>query len=304
MQLQNTLRNEIRLMGIEPYGGNLVMITIKPAEEDVGILFQTPNGDIQAKLNYASESRSSILLDNGRTQVINVEHILATLYAYGIDNALIELKRMKSKSFELLEGFGLATKVEVVPVFGQRERTLCDRIEEVGLEQQTRERSLLGIAQPAFKNKLYFSPIARGLVITATTNYKIPGKQEFTAEITPQTYKDRLSKSRPYAKHVPVWMSTKLASAIASLANPSFGIGHGYENTNVFLPVRTANEWYQQEIYPAEIARHTIVDRLGALALLDGRLEGVRVIARFSGHANDLIILREMTSDKMFIPQY
>ena len=54
MPLQNTIHDSIELVGREYYGGNLVSMVLKPAEEDTGVVFQTPNGKIEAKLGYAS----------------------------------------------------------------------------------------------------------------------------------------------------------------------------------------------------------------------------------------------------------
>ena len=143
MSLQNTIRGTMHLRGIECYGGNFVEVILKPADEDTGVIFQTVNGDIKAKIDYSSPYRISVLLNNGRTQVIHVEHILATLYAYGIDNVLIQLKRIPSKSFRLLGQLGLAAETEVVPILGEREKTLCERIDEIGLERQLTERIIL-----------------------------------------------------------------------------------------------------------------------------------------------------------------
>ncbi|MBI2558858.1 UDP-3-O-acyl-N-acetylglucosamine deacetylase [Candidatus Woesearchaeota archaeon] len=296
MSLQNTIKTSVHLTGIEYYGGNYVETVIKPAEENTGIIFRTKNGNIKAKLDYAAQSRSSILLNNGRVQILNVEHILATLYAYGIDNALIEIKRTPSKSFRLLSELGLTTGIEVVPTFEDREKTLCDKLDGAGIEQQRTERKELRINKPVYTEKLSFEPINSGLILVATTNYPIPGEQTVAIQITPQSYRDELSRSRPYAKHAPVWLPKRLVSAIAAVMFPSFGIGHGFDSSKVFLPVKNKEEWYKTQRYPDgdEIARHTMVDRLGALALLNGRLEGVRVLARYSGHENDLRVLREL----------
>lgn len=296
MSLQNTLRSPIRLTGIEPYGGNAVNVTISPAEENAGIVFQTPRGDVKANLYYASASRNSILLDNGRVKVINVEHILATLYAYGIDNALIRLERLPSRSFKFLSMLGVASDVAVVPNNGAREKNLCDMIDDAGLEQQKAERTTLGVKNSFGNGMLWFEPAGTGLAVAVTTNYPIPGEQSFELQINAVSYRDELARSRPYAKGIPAWMPLIMADAIASFWYPTFGIDHGHNASNVFLPVRTKKEWHAQETSPAEIARHTIVDRLGALALLDGRLDGVKVTARYSGHVNDLMVLKENIS--------
>lgn len=294
MQPQNTIKNAIYLKGIDCFGGNIVETILKPAEEDTGIVFQTQKGDIQAKLEYASPYKASISLNNGQVKLVNVEHMLATLYAYGIDNALVEVKRIPSKSFEFLKKIHLATDFEVLPIFPEREKTLCDKLDEVGIEKQKKDGKMFKLDDSVISYNLSFHPMKQGLIIEATTDYPVPGEQSLELGINPQTYRDELSRSRPYAKHVKTWIPLQMANILASLLNPSFGIGHGFDDSNVFLPVKTRKEWYEKQPYPRgdEITRHTIVDRLGAIALLDGRFEGVRIATKYSGHENDLNFLK------------
>ena len=296
MSLQNTIRKEFTLVGIERLGGNLVELNFKPAMDDTGIIFQTQWGDIKARLEYALPSTNSILLRNESVSVLNVEHVLATLFAYEIDNVVIGVNRKPSRSFRLLKELGLATKVEVIPYFEECEKTLCDKLDEVGIKQQEKVRKVLKLDKPLYTDRLSFEPIEEGLVIVAITDYSIPGTQILELRVNPILYRDEVSRSRPYAKQVPVWMPQKLASIIASFVYPTYGIGHGFANSTLLMPVRTRDEWYRSQLYPKgdEITRHTILDRLGALALLDGKLEGVRVIAQYSGHANDIRVLKEM----------
>ena len=293
MQLQRTIKKDICYDGIDFYGGNKVNVYLRPSEADTGIVFRTGNGHVGANISYASASQCSILLKNGSAAAIHVEHILATLFAYGIDNAFIDLVRVPSRSFSFLNRVGLATNIEVAPVSDDREVTLCEKIEEIGVEIQSRERRLLTLDAPVYTEKLSFEPInGDGLVIKATTDYPIPGEESLEVLITPETYKSQLARSRMYAKHLKFGVHSRIASAVASLVYPSFGIGHGFTPSTVFLPARTLEEWREQENVPSEIAAHTIVDRLGALALLDGRLDGVKVTTRFSGHKNDLYVIR------------
>lgn len=294
MTLQQTLVKRVNYIGREFYGGNDVEVGIEPADENEGILFDTKRGVVKSRLENAEQSRSSILLKNGSARVIHVEHLLATLFAYGIDNAIVRLRRIPTRSFRFLERFGIATDIEVVPVSQDRELTLCNLIDSCGLQEQLGERRMLNIDGPICTEKLQFEPIDEGLVIKATTNYSAIGEQHAQFEITPKNYKDGLSQSRAYAKHIPAGAPFWLASLGAALAYPSFGIGHGFTHSTVFLPVGTEGEWRAQEIYPAEIARHSIVDRLGAIALMDGRLDRVKVTVKYSGHANDIRVLRNI----------
>lgn len=297
MSLQQTVRREIEYTGIEFFGGNEVTVRIKPAEEDRGILFQTRYGDVPATLDCAMPSRCAILLSNGRGGVLHVEHFLATLWAYGVDNALVNLQRKPTRNFSLLERFHFATDIDVVPVASDRELTLCRKLEEAGLEAQQKERGLVTLKEIIYTDnggrELLFEPTAKeGLHISALTNYAPVGEQQFGCAITPENYRDELARSRMCAKYLPFWVPRFIGHIGASLAYPHFGIGHGFSQETCFFPPKNSSEWYAQEIFPAELARHSIVDRLGALALLPGRLDHVAVATKYSGHANDLAVLK------------
>ena len=301
MSLQQTIGQQIQVTGVEPFGGNLVDVILKPADTDTGIVFETPVGNIEAKLEYASQYKSAVLLQEKGVKVLHVEHILATLYAYGIDNVRVELKRNLTRSFRVLQKVGLATDVHVVPTFEKREKTLCELLDAAGIQQQSKARKEYVLNGKRVTPRLVFEPLpemdSHELVMQATTNYPIPGEQTFRFAITPESYRDELSQSRPYAKHVPTWLPISAASLLASIANPFYGLGHGFTPETIFFPVRTKEEWDAKQLYASEdeFARHTIVDRLGALALLagslGGRISGLEVAAKYSGHKNDIRVL-------------
>ena len=90
---QSTIKNKFELVGYEPYGGNIVKVGFYPADSDTGIVFSTKKGSIVASLDHASQYKSSVLLRDGDLGVLHVEHLLATLYAYGVDNLRVNVER-------------------------------------------------------------------------------------------------------------------------------------------------------------------------------------------------------------------
>ena len=302
MSLQKTIRKKFDLKGKCFYSGNQVKAIFYPAQEDAGIIFNTVNGDARHTLRNAVPCRRSVLLNSGDVNMINVEHVTATLkYGYGIDNVYIIVRRMiPDKISRYIPYLTCLTSTEVFPNTGDEELTLCKKLDEVGTEEQDKERIILKLKEPFVTDRLSFLPIDSGLFMQATTDYFPIGEQTFEIEITTENYKNELAGARRYAEHVkylnflPNFLRDKLASSLTMFANPGYGLGHGFNTDNVFLPVRTEEEWRAQEQYHAEIARHTIVDRLGAIALLDGRLDGVRCVMKFSNHINDLKVLKEL----------
>ena len=93
--LQKTLKEEIAISGIGLHTGEKVNMTLKPAPEDHGYVFQRidlPEKPlVKADLdNVVSTKRGTTLEKNGAA-VNTTEHVLAALYGLEVDNALIEL---------------------------------------------------------------------------------------------------------------------------------------------------------------------------------------------------------------------
>ncbi|MBW2987482.1 UDP-3-O-acyl-N-acetylglucosamine deacetylase [Candidatus Woesearchaeota archaeon] len=302
MSLQKTIGKTFELEGLCFYSGNPINALFHPASEDTGILFNTVRGNVKHSLQNAVPCRRSILLKDGPAKIINVEHVTSTLkYGYGIDNVYIIVRRMPpKKKSQYIPYFTHFTDTEVFPNTGDEELTLCRKLDEVGVVEQGKENIMLTLRQPFITDKLSFLPIDHGIFMHATTDYFPIGEQTFEIEMTPENYKKELAGARRYAEHVkylnflPVAIRDRFASFLTAFANPSYGLGHGFSVDNVFLPVSTEEQWKAQEKYDAEIARHTIVDRLGALALIDGRLDGIRCVMKFSNHINDIAVLNEM----------
>ncbi|MBW3011233.1 UDP-3-O-acyl-N-acetylglucosamine deacetylase [Candidatus Woesearchaeota archaeon] len=257
-------------------------------------------------------------------EIINVEHVLATLYAYGVDNVDIQVKKVHSKNngtysdniayytWKAAKNMGYDIP-EVFPNRPQEEYTLSCKLREESKApvEQEAERKIIRITEAFETEKLSFYPMCpdnlrvdpyskTDLVMCATTVYDPVGEQKFECAVNPEVYHKHLSEARRYAHHIiflmkymPEKVAYSVASFLANFAYPSFGIGHGFHTENVFLPRRTADSWFAQEKFPAEVARHTIVDRLGAIALLGARLQGIRCIMKFSNHENDVNVLKE-----------
>lgn len=311
---QHTIGEELSFEGIDPFSGMTNRVELYPALPNTGIVFETPEGYVRACLDNAYAKHSSIVLHgrSGSAKVINVEHPLATFFAYGVDNVRAKITRNPSRSFRMLEMLGLATDMVVMPVPHDREVTLCKLLDSIDIVPQDALRKTCRVQGDIITPKLSFMlSDEEGLRIKATTRYPTPGQEEFEAEINPTTYRYELAASRPLINLFPAgvpyalanWVTSRVPlqrlSPIASIFHPSFGIGHGVTEETFFVNTTNRDRWRAQERYSAEIARHTIVDRLGAIALLDGRLEGVRVETQFSNHANDLAVLKRYVASNL-----
>ncbi len=92
---QRTLRNTIRATGVGLHTGKKVMMTLKPAEADHGILFRRVDlpepVDIVARAENVGETKLGTTLVEGATRISTVEHLLSAFAGLGIDNVCVEL---------------------------------------------------------------------------------------------------------------------------------------------------------------------------------------------------------------------
>jgi len=301
MSLQRTVDKEITLRGIEPYGGNTVEVTIRGAPENSGYVFRAQNRrtkewkSVRASLDTAKPSKfiNSFLLDGKELTVLHSEHVISALYAYGIDNAEIDIRRIPNET-----GRYWSTDTEALPNFEEREYTLCKLLDDNVVEQRE-QRRLLTVRDEFTDGKLTVRPgSGPGLMMRAKTSYKLPSKEVveefYSVEISPERYRDELSLARPLMSFQKLYRHCEwFLKILGSVLYPHFGIGHGITEKHFCLPVRNKKEWDDSRLFYGELARHTIVDRLAAFALLDGRLDEVDIDAYRSNHANDLRFLNE-----------
>ena len=95
-QFQTTLNSKVKFSGISLHKGIMSNLTIKPSEEDTGIVFKRidkfENNLIQAKYNFVSNTIMCTKLSNEfNLSVSTVEHLMAAFIGFGVDNALVEV---------------------------------------------------------------------------------------------------------------------------------------------------------------------------------------------------------------------
>src|SRR5271170_3217033 len=92
---QRTLKNSIRATGVGLHTGKKVLMTLRPAQPDTGIVFRRTDldqpVDIRARAENVGDTMMGTTLHKGAVKISTVEHLLSALAGLGIDNALVEL---------------------------------------------------------------------------------------------------------------------------------------------------------------------------------------------------------------------
>ena len=85
---QRTLKNTIRATGVGLHTGKKVLMTLRPAETDQGIVFRRTDlaqmVDIRATAENVGDTMLGTTLGKGESRVSTVEHLLSAFAGLGI----------------------------------------------------------------------------------------------------------------------------------------------------------------------------------------------------------------------------
>src|SRR3982075_2280692 len=92
---QRTLKNSIRATGVGLRTGKKVLMTLRPAGPDEGIVFRRTDlpisVDIRARTENVGDTMLGTTLGTGESRVSTVEPLLSAFAGLGIDNAIVAL---------------------------------------------------------------------------------------------------------------------------------------------------------------------------------------------------------------------
>ena len=268
---QQTLNRPASFSGIGLHSGNRVNMTILPAPANSGVRFRRVDLDgkpeIEARVENVSETNRSTTLAKGNVKVHTVEHVLAALAGYGIDNAVVELDANEP------------------PIADGSSREFCKIISAAGIVPQAEKREYFTPTEPI---ELHLGETTMTLFpddkfkITCTSSDK-QGRftQFYSTEVTPQTWETELAHARTFC----------FFEEIEFLFKNGLIKGGSLENAVVIRDdaVLTAEPLRYRE----EFVRHKMLDIVGDLSLLGKPIRG-HVIAVRPGHAANAELVKKM----------
>ena len=95
--LQNTLSHRVSCVGVGLHTGQNISMTLHPAAENTGVIFQRSDLKNQPNLipasykNVTKTTLGTTITNAAGVSVSTIEHLMAALWGCGIDNARIEL---------------------------------------------------------------------------------------------------------------------------------------------------------------------------------------------------------------------
>lgn len=275
---QRTLAGTIELEGVGLHSGLGVRATLLPAPANSGIVVVRIDLPDQPTIPISIDNigedamtRQTTLVspDNPEARVGTIEHILASLSGFGIDNCRIEINTPEAP---LLDGSALE---------------IAQKIEAVGVKKQDAKRDFVELTAPiAFSEgdvEIVATP-ADELRITFFLDYRgtMIGQQADSIVVTPESFTAEIAPARTFC----------LRQEIEFLRQHGLIKGGSLDNALVVDGDQLVNEDKTFRV-ENEFVRHKILDLIGDLVLL-GRPLKAHVLAVKSGHRTHAAFVKKL----------
>ena len=185
---QHTLKGTAQVSGVGLHTGEKVTLTLCPAPVGHGLKFQRTDLEgqpvIEADADLVVSTARGTTLGRGEVKVNTTEHVLAALYAMGVDNCLIQID---ASELPIMDG-SATPFVEAIERAGFQEqdapRNWWVLKEPIWFETQERGTEMLGVPAPGGEFRLtvmvdYNSPVL------GTQHASMYNSGEFKTEIAP-----------------------------------------------------------------------------------------------------------------------
>ncbi len=270
---QRTLKRPVSFTGIGIHTGKEVHMTFQPAKENSGISFcrvDLPSRPvIPATVNYVCDTNRSTTIGVKDTCIHTIEHVLAAVRAYNIDNLSIEIRGIEP------------------PVGNGSSDVFLNMIEEAEIFEQNEKIPIVKIISPISWSQEDIYIIAfpyDGYRISYTLNYpnSILLKSQFhSIDINCHSFKNEIAPCRTFA----------LYKEITYLLDRGLIKGASLDNAVIIHDEVAFSK--NGLFFPDEMVRHKILDMIGDLSLVGIEFEA-HIVALRAGHASNCAFAKEL----------
>lgn len=270
---QRTLKRPIGYSGIGLHTGAEVSMRFIPAEEGAGIAFKridlVGQPTIPATVEYVCANTRNTTLGMGDVRIHTVEHVLAALRAFSIDNVTIEINGIEP------------------PVGNGSADIFVGMIEDSGICEQQGEAPTVKLLEPIYLSEGEIHVVAipcECYRISYTLNYpetRLLKSQYYSFELTSENFKKEIAPCRTFS----------LYEEVSTLMDRGLIKGASLDNAVVIKDdtILSKGGLY----FPDEMVRHKILDVIGDLSLIGFDIQA-HVIAIRSGHASNVAFARKL----------
>ncbi|MFK7742798.1 MAG: UDP-3-O-acyl-N-acetylglucosamine deacetylase [Planctomycetota bacterium] len=285
-RMQRTIKEPVEYRGVGLHSGKEINITVRPAEAGTGVTFVRTDLDNQPVVrahgaNMKARQRRTCIQD-GRAEVYTCEHLLAALYALGIDNAIVEI-----------DG-------EEVPGLDGAAVEFFRGLQESGVVETRLPRPMYAVKQPIYVREGSASIVALPGTGRLTIEYhldypekkglngdngRVVGAKQIVAfEMSPENFERDIAPARTFV----------FEHEVEALRAAGLGKGANPQNTLVVGP-----DGPQQNTlhWDDELARHKILDLIGDISNAGVDLDA-HIIATRSGHGLNMALVQRILEER------
>ncbi len=277
MAQQRTLKEPIRSTGIGLHTGRKVLMALRPAPPNAGIVFRRtdldPPVDIPARAENVTETTLGTTLGAGEAGVSTVEHLMSALAGLGIDNLFVELTAGE------------------VPIMDGSAGPFVFLIQSAGIELQNSPKRFVRVRRPVEVRDgdkwARFEPF-EGFRVNFEIEFDHPvfhrHAQRASMNFSTTSFLKEVSRARTFG----------FMRDMEYLRGRNLALGGTLDNAIVLDDYRILNEDGLR--FEDEFVRHKILDAIGDLYLLGHSLIG-EYTAYKSGHGLNNRLLRALLAN-------
>jgi UDP-3-O-[3-hydroxymyristoyl] N-acetylglucosamine deacetylase len=271
---QRTPKKVIQATGVGLHSGEKVLLTLRPAPVNTGIVFRrvdlSPVVEIPASFEYVGDTMLCTTLHHGNVKIATVEHLLSALAGLGIDNAFIDVNAPE------------------LPIMDGSAAPFVFLIQSAGIKEQNAPKKFIRILKAirVEDNGKYvqFKP-HNGYKVSFTIDFDHPVFNK-----RPKTVNFDFSRTS-YVKEVCRARTFGFLSDYEKLRECDLAKGGSLDNAIVVDDYRVLNEDGLR--FESEFVTHKVLDAIGDLYLLGSSLIGAYEGYK-SGHELNNKLLREL----------
>ncbi|MEW5849235.1 MAG: UDP-3-O-acyl-N-acetylglucosamine deacetylase [Myxococcota bacterium] len=260
---QHTLSRPVSGAGVGLHSGAMIQVTLRPAAEGTGVVFRRTDlpgsPEVPAVVQNVVDARLATTIGVGKATVATVEHLMAALAAEGVDNAVVDIAGPE------------------VPVMDGSSAPWIALIREAGLARQSRPRRLLRVRETVeVRDGDRWARLcpAESFSVACSIEFLHPlvGVQSLSMHVTGESFRSDISTARTFC----LYRDVEKMRAMGLCKGGSLENAVVLDETGVLNPDGLR--------FKDEPVRHKILDAVGDLYMLGGRLLGAVVLNK-SGHA-------------------
>lgn len=271
---QRTPKKVIQATGVGLHSGEKVLLTLRPAPINTGIVFRRidldPVVEIPASFEHVCDTTLCTSLELDGVKIATVEHLLSAFAGLGIDNAYVDVNAPE------------------IPIMDGSSAPFVFLIQSAGIKEQNAAKRFIKILKP-----IKIEEQEKYVMFLPFDGYKISFKIDFEHPV----FKNRPQKavfnfsSTSYVKEVCRARTFGFLSDYEKLREADLAKGGSLDNAIVVDDYRVLNEDGLR--FEDEFVKHKVLDAIGDLYLLNsgliGAFEGYR-----SGHELNNKLLRAL----------